>query len=275
MQAERQSKSILAEEWAGKAKNMNNLRTFLCDAARVKGSTEVRVDTCRNCESQCAYGREYVKRWDAGERPMRPGPKPKPKAEEPVEAADKPVTVQPAETARLENELEKLRAELKTANELLDEKRLGFEAQLLRADNAEVELHKALVQLKGEAAIRKSQETELLKMRETNRLLSDDVKRMTLETEEKEQLNSDLKQTVASLMEAKKAAQQESQQLREANRTMVMEVKTMSAELEETRQELDRRCEQLHKLSQEHNECKITHWRLKARLYDMEHPEEE
>ena len=45
-------------------KELGKLRTYLCTEAHVPRTATVNVEACRKCRL-CAYGREYVKRWDA------------------------------------------------------------------------------------------------------------------------------------------------------------------------------------------------------------------
>lgn len=56
---------------------MDQLIPFLCSAAIPKGGAPgtrgPKVEVCRKCESQCAYGRKFVHMWDAGVRPARKG----------------------------------------------------------------------------------------------------------------------------------------------------------------------------------------------------------
>lgn len=56
---------------------MDKLIPFLCSAARPRGGAPStrgpKVEVCRKCESQCAYGRKFVHMWDAGVRPKKKG----------------------------------------------------------------------------------------------------------------------------------------------------------------------------------------------------------
>lgn len=71
---------------ASKCKTMRAVVKQLCSMATRPGGL-ADVDTCRECESQCAYGRRFIDLWDdellKGEDPMKqlarkkPGPKPK------------------------------------------------------------------------------------------------------------------------------------------------------------------------------------------------------
>lgn len=77
-------------------KTMKKLRQYLCTMAKPKGSKCVLVNMCRTCESQCEYGRRYVRLYDAAEAEKKQASrkasvqsKPsKPKEEEPTVTAD-------------------------------------------------------------------------------------------------------------------------------------------------------------------------------------------
>lgn len=58
-------------------KSMHALLIYLCSRARPVGAHDVNPDICRYCESQCAFGREYVRHFDNGERPRKRVRKPK------------------------------------------------------------------------------------------------------------------------------------------------------------------------------------------------------
>lgn len=230
-----------AENWAANVKSMNKLRTFLCDAVRVKGHTGVQVDICRTCESQCAYGREYVKRYDAGERPAKPGPKPKAEVKDTMK-----------ETG-LEKELADMRGREDAAQDVIKHLRIQLEQQETQLAEArhQNELDSALIeaareQLEASDSALKCQEAELLKQREVNRSMADEIKMLQQIADEREQLNSDLQKAIANMCETARARQQETEALKEAFRQSE---------------------EKLHA-------GKLTVIRLKARLYDMEHPEE-
>lgn len=52
-------------------KSMHALLVYLCARARPAGLYSANVEICRRCESQCAFGREFVRKFDAGERPTK------------------------------------------------------------------------------------------------------------------------------------------------------------------------------------------------------------
>lgn len=61
--AGRNEETLTAEQ----VKSMDALKRYLCSLAYVpgaRGSKNVRVDACRNCDCKCGYGKEYVRRYD-------------------------------------------------------------------------------------------------------------------------------------------------------------------------------------------------------------------
>lgn len=60
-------------------KSMKTLTRYLCTMAKPEGSGHVMVDMCRICESQCEYGKRYIKLYDLAEAEKQAGKKPSPK----------------------------------------------------------------------------------------------------------------------------------------------------------------------------------------------------
>ena len=56
------------ERLYAEGKSMVELRRYLCSAA-CKPGRPVDTEVCRKCEVGCAFGRQWVKRIDAGENP--------------------------------------------------------------------------------------------------------------------------------------------------------------------------------------------------------------
>ena len=60
-------------------KSLKTLTRYLCSMAKPEGSDDVMVDMCRICESQCEFGRRYIKLHDLVETEKQAGKKPAPK----------------------------------------------------------------------------------------------------------------------------------------------------------------------------------------------------
>ena len=203
-------------------KSMNTLRRFLCDRVRMNKEPADVVMLCKACESQCAYGREYGKRYDAGERPVKMGPKPKPDdlpCEKPAPAANE--------------RMAELEAQLKAALENVQLK----EKLLAEADAEMMSMDKAL----------KCQEAEALKLRKELVAMQERGNSLAEVLGEQEALNEELRTTITGLSERNIKSMQEAEEARGA---------LVDAEAQ-------RKAD------------KLVIIRLKARLWDMEHPEED
>lgn len=78
-----------------------------------------------------------------------------------------------------------------------------------------------------------------------------------------------------TLQEQLDAKVQECMQVHEANRTMMKEVREMTAELENVKGERDRLVAELNKMAKARQETQVELWKLKARLYDQEHRDDD
>lgn len=165
-------------------KSMNTLRRFLCDIVRTEQHTEKVVFICRTCESQCAYGREYVHRYDAGERPVKMGPKPKLKTEDLKKSMD-------------ETKMMKLEKQLADAQEELEQ---------LRSANAEM-----APSLEKAEALNRKQEKELYALRMENVDLKDQLTNTM-------QLYEDTLAALTAVTEAQTARAEELENVKQALR---------------------------------------------------------
>lgn len=165
-------------------KSMNTLRRFLCDIVRTEQNTEKVVTICRTCESQCAYGREYVHRYDAGERPVKMGPKPKLKTEDLKKSMDE------TKMMKLEKDLADAQAEL----------------EQLRSANAEM-----APSLEQAEALNRKQEKELNAVRMENVDLKDQLTNT-------QQLYEDTLAALTAITEAQTARAEELETVKQALR---------------------------------------------------------
>lgn len=172
-------------------KSMNTLRRFLCDMVRTEQHTEKVVSICRTCESQCAYGREYVHRYDAGERPVKMGPKPKLKTEDLKKNMDETKMMQ------LEKQLADAQEKLRQC-----EQRYAEDQEVIRANEITIEGNKKAL---------KSQEMEALKLREENAKLTDQLTNT-------QQLYEDTMATLTAVTEAQTARAEELENVKQALR---------------------------------------------------------
>lgn len=181
-------------------KTMEKLKVYLCADAISKGGKvprgRVDVDACRQCESQCAYGRKYIRLW-----------------KEKQEAAQ--VTATKATAARDDAAVKKLEADKAKAEKRLRDAEASWQASVEHAGELEKQLEKAKAE------------------------------------------NEDLRETVAALVKEKAVLLAK---LKEANQT--------DAELERVLKELD------YEKAERRKQRGVLN-ALKARLWDMEHPNAE
>ena len=186
------------------AENINDLkkpRTYLCDlAAPSRGPVKIKV--CRDCESQCAYGKRYVKLWTEH------------KSEE---AAANPKPENSSLSAELEAERRKREEAEKVAAELL-QKCMELEQACRDAEK------------KAEDAILRAAESE----------------RISAGMLEKCRRGAELEQIVEDL------------------RGRIKELEKRAVDEMYRREEAEAETER----------CRMKLIRFKARLYDMEHPED-
>lgn len=102
-----------SEHYADK-KSMNTLRRYLCSLALPTLQDKVYVEACRNCVSQCAFGKRYVALYDSG-APMKNvrGPY-KPRKKKSAAAKEKPVNVDTV--VKMTEKAQKRNAETKTTD---------------------------------------------------------------------------------------------------------------------------------------------------------------
>lgn len=73
-------------------KSMHVLKSYLCSLARPSPKGEVYVEACRGCVSQCGFGRQYVRLYDAGAPEKKVRGAYKPRQHKQASKKDKPVS---------------------------------------------------------------------------------------------------------------------------------------------------------------------------------------
>lgn len=200
---------------------MSALRRYLCDLVRMEQDDEKVVSICRSCESQCAYGREYVHRYDAGERPLKRKPRKKTEGAKMSMDADK---------------MKQLEKQLKDAQEKLAE----YER---RHEMDEAAVKAAGVQLTDCEKALRSQEAEALKLRKEAAEARGRAEKFAKALAEQEAMNAELEKAVSDLEEKNRARKQEAEEIGEA----------------------------LRQSEEQRHADKLMLMRLKARMWDMEH----
>lgn len=135
---------------------LDKLKKHLCREA-IKPGVGVNVEVCRNCESQCAFGRKYVHLWDAGERPVKRG-RPKAERADLREGENMPSVRKSCDEVTMQEQLE---AKLRENMELLDVNRKLLD-DLKAVDEQLAEVSR---ELDARQAKCKAQQTELWKLK--------------------------------------------------------------------------------------------------------------
>ena len=152
----RREESHFAED-----KSMSALRQYLCSMARPYRTGDVNIKACRNCESPCAFGKRYLKLYDAGETPVKRKAtntkKKKPAAREAETEAHPVNNAQDYERTLLEDEIEQLRGELAKKTEQLGK----LERKIKLTDVLVAELKKAEETARTEAEQAKAARAQL------------------------------------------------------------------------------------------------------------------
>lgn len=137
-------------------KSMSALKSYLCSMPKRPGG-KVDAETCRRCESSCAFGRRYVCLYDAGEQPV-PKKYNKKKAKEDTQM---PVNKKSCDQVTLQEQLEaklsenltlvdaqkKLLADLKEMEEKLIKAQMAYTEEYTARKRIQLQLYKLKARL--------------------------------------------------------------------------------------------------------------------------------